>query len=556
MKRSTIIVLALGVTLALILSALIGWGVFLFERERRAAIALGDAEKAFDKKDFDRAITLLSRALELQPLPARRALAYYERAQVESEKSKYDDAIRDYTEAIRLRLPGINAYWGRGWAYQCKSEWDKALKDYARVLRRDRSVGQVYFNRGLIFLEQKKWRRARNDFSEAIRCDPNNATAFLNRAKAHLELNNLDGALASADSAISLEPAWTEAYALRAKIHRLRNELESARVDEQLASHLSAPQSTPSGTADDILGSARFALFAGRYDEAIELCNKALRMNLSSALAPGALTTRASAYASLGDLDRALRDYGEALKLYPQQTTAWLGRGNTYARKNEREKAIADYSEAIRLNPSLSEAWCNRGIVYAAEKKNDQALADLNEAIRLNPKFAEAYARRATVLLRMKRTDEALKDAQAAVALLPENSEVYDVRALVHIARGEFAEAPADLERALQLDVKHRPSLLNHVAWFYATCPADSVRDGKKAVLLAEDACAKSQWKNAAAIDTLAAAYAEAGDFNQAVKFQEQALSFPESSAESRAGMQKRLALYQKHLPYREEPQS
>ncbi|MEY2498783.1 MAG: hypothetical protein QOD12_2339 [Verrucomicrobiota bacterium] len=556
MKRSTIIVLALGVTLALILSALIGGGVFLFERERRAAIALGDAEKAFDRKDFDGAIALLSRALDLQPLPARRSLAYYERAQVESEKSKYDDAIRDYTEAIQLRLPGINAYWGRGWAYQCKREWDKALKDYARVLRRDRSVGQVYFNRGQIFLEQKKWRRARNDFSEAIRCEPNNATAFLNRAKAHLELNNLDGALASADSAISLEPAWTEAYALRAKIHRLRNELESARVDEQLASHLSAPQSTPSATADDILGSARFALFAGRYDEAIELCNKALGMNLSSALAPGALTTRASAYASLGDLDRALRDYGEALKIYPQQTTAWLGRGNTYARKNEREKAIADYSEAIRLNPSLSEAWCNRGIVYAAEKKNDQALADLNEAIRLNPKFAEAYSRRATVLLRMKRTDEALKDAQAAVGLLPENSEVYDVRALVYIARREFADVPADLERALRLDVKHRPSLLNHVAWFYATCPEGSVRDGKKAVALAEDACTKSQWKNAAAIDTLAAAYAEAGDFNQAVKFQEQALSFPESSAESRTGMQKRLALYQKHLPYREEPQS
>ena len=206
------------------------------------------------------------------------------------------------------------------------------------------------------------------------------------------------------------------------------------------------------------------------------------------------------------------------------------------------------------MNPNFSEAWCNRGIVYAAEKKNDQALSDLNEAIRLNPKFAEAYARRAMGFLQMKRTDEALKDAQAAVALLPENSEVYDVRALVHIARREFAEAPADFEQALRLDVKHKPSLLNDVAWFYATCPEGSVGDGKKAVALAEDACTKLQWKNAAAIDTLAAAYAEAGDFTQAVKFQEQALSFPESSAESRTGMEKRLALYQKHLPYREEP--
>jgi len=556
MKRSTKILLALGIVLALVFSSLVAWGVFLFEHERRATLALANAEQAFERKDLDGAIALLSRALEMHLLPAQRATACYERGWSESEKFKYDDAIRDYTEAIRLRYPGTDAFWGRGWAYQCKGEWDKALKDYARVLRTDRSVGNVYFNRGQIFLEQKKWKRARNDFSEAIRCDPNNATAFLKRATAHLELNDLDGALASADSAISLEPAWTEAYALRAKIHRRRNELEPARVDDQVASHLPQNQPAPSGNADDIIGNARIALMSRRYDEALDLCNKALQMNLTSGLAQSAFTIRGSAYAGLGDLDRALWNYEQALKIYPQQTGALFGRGNIYAQRNERQKAIADYSEAIRLNPNLSDAYCNRGIVYAAEKKNDQALADLNEAIRLNPKFAEAYARRATVLLRMKRTDEALKDAQAAVALKPENSEVYDVRALVYIARREFAHVPADLERALQLDVKHRPSLLNHVAWFYATCPEDSVRDGKKAVALAEDACTKSQWKNAAAIDALAAAYAEAGEFNQAVKFQEQALSFPESSAESHTGMQERLALYQKHLPYHEEPKS
>ena len=154
MKQSTKILLALGIVLALIFSSLVAWGVFLFERERRAAIALENAEKAFEKKDFDGALTLLSRALEMHLFPAQKATAYYRRAWLENQKFKYDEAIRDYTEAIRLRYPGIDAYWGRGWTYQCKGEWDKALKDYARVLRRERSVGQVYFNRGQIFLEQ------------------------------------------------------------------------------------------------------------------------------------------------------------------------------------------------------------------------------------------------------------------------------------------------------------------------------------------------------------------------------------------------------------------
>ena len=359
MKLSTKIVLALGITLALILSGLIGWGVFLFERERRAAIATEDAEKAFDRKDFDGAIALFSRALELHPTSAPKAHAYYGRAQAESQKSQYNDAIRDYTEAIRLRLPGVEAYWGRGWAYQSKGEWDKALKDYARVLRRQPSVGQVYFNRGQIFLLQKKWKRARNDFSEAIRCEPNNATAFLNRAKAHLELDDLDGALASADSAISLEPAWIEAYALRAKIHRRRNETDLARVDEQLFSQLPRPTQQPIwpfSARSDSLGNASFALLAHRYDDAIELCNKALNTNPTASHASDALTIRGNAYLGLGDWDRALRDFDEAVKLGPENSGAWFGRGNTYARKNEREKAIADFNEAIRLKPTRSEA--------------------------------------------------------------------------------------------------------------------------------------------------------------------------------------------------------
>jgi tetratricopeptide (TPR) repeat protein len=527
MTRTTKILLALGIILALIFSSLIAWGVFLFERERRAAQAMVEAERAESRKDFDGAITQLSRALELQLFPAQKASAYYERARLESDKFKYDEAIRDFNEAIRLRYRGAEAYWGRGWAYQCKREWDKALKDYARFLRREQNVGQVYFNRGLIFLEQKKWKRARNDFSEAIRCEPNNANAFLNRAKAHLEMNNLDGALASADSAISLEPAWTEAYALRAKIHRRRNELNLARVDDRLASHLPAERPTSSPwTVADFLKRARFNLLAHRYEEVIDLCDRALSANLSSYFTD-ALITRGNAYLGLGDWGRALRDFDEAIKLSPENSGAFFGRGNAYVRKKEREKAIADFSEAIRLKPAESEAWYNRARASLAMEKIEQALSDFSEAIRLNPKFAEAYAHRALALLRAKRGDEALKDAQAAVALSPENSEFSDIQAHVHFTRREFAEARADFERALQLDPRHHPALLNNMAWFYATCADGAFRDGKKAVALAEEACTKMQWKYASHIDTLASAYAETGDFTQAVKFEEQALSLP-----------------------------
>jgi hypothetical protein len=95
------------------------------------------------------------------------------------------------------------------------------------------------------------------------------------------------------------------------------------------------------------------------------------------------------------------------------------------------------------------------------------------------------------------------------------------------------------------------PGADNNLAWFYATCPDENYRDGEKAVSLALIACRNSKWKATFTIDTLGASYAEVGDFENAVKYQQMAVN-KEKDPEVKKGMIERLELYKSGEPYRE----
>lgn len=545
----------------LLLAGLVAFGVYRLECDRRAILGLEKARSAIGQGDFDQAIVSFDGVLQLHLSPARAAEAYYGRGCAKSESFKYEDAIRDFSEAIRLDPTRAYPYWGRGYAYQEKKELDHALVDYSEALQRNPNLARVYLNRGRIYRQRKEWSKAALDFSEAIRCEPGDALAYFDRGSALLELGDLDGALASLDASISIYPR-ADAYKVRALIHKRRGDGERSRSDELKVAELVPPKVAPgqlgpvfepSSAGADLLRSARIAVAAARYDEAIDLCNRALGMTLKAPLASEVFTTCGNGYAGKNDWDHALRDYDEAIKIEPRNTDALINRGNAYAHKNQLDKSIQDYSEAIRLNPNLAEAYCNRAFDYIAAKKTDLALADLAEAIRVNPKFTGAYRWRALLLLQLKRTGEALTDAESLVNLTPGTSDAYYCRGRVHLTRREYTKARTDLERALQLGQEPQRELLNSAAWFYATCPDKAVRDGKRAVELATKACEVTKWASAHTIDTLAAAFAEAGNFSEAIKWQSHALDLSMDPVEIRSGMRQRLQSYQKLRAYHEQ---
>lgn len=249
------------------------------------------------------------------------------------------------------------------------------------------------------------------------------------------------------------------------------------------------------------------------------------------------------------DYDGAIRHFSEAIVRRPTSDIAYNWRGMTYQSKGEPNKALADYDTAIRFNPTSAGLYYNRAMVHAFKRNYADADADYNEAIRLNPTYAVAYNNRANVHKARGDFDQSLADYTAAIRLDPTNALFLANRAHAYRTQGDFARAIEDYERAVRF-APDEPDGFNSLAWLWSTCPQAAYRDGKKAVEYATMACELTKWKDCAPIDTLAAAYAEAGDFEQAVNWQTKCLEFPNLPTGEARGLTDRLALYQAGKPY------
>jgi Flp pilus assembly protein TadD len=148
-----------------------------------------------------------------------------------------------------------------------------------------------------------------------------------------------------------------------------------------------------------------------------------------------------------------------------------------------------------------------------------------------------------------KRSGKAVEAYSAILAVQPDVWQALRGRGDAYLNLGKHAEAVADYEKALKLEPNDQ-GLLNNFAWVLATSPDDALRDGKRAVKLAVEACKAIDYKLAHVISTLAAAYAEIGDFDSAVKWATKAVELADK--EQLADIKKELESYQAKKPRRE----
>ncbi|HXV11519.1 MAG TPA: tetratricopeptide repeat protein [Burkholderiales bacterium] len=210
-------------------------------------------------------------------------------------------------------------------------------------------------------------------------------------------------------------------------------------------------------------------------------------------------------------------------------------------------KAIDHFGEAIRIDPKFVLAYYNRAITLQQVGDEQRAIRDYSEAIRLEPHFADAYTGRGAAYENLKQYDRAIKDYSEAIRLAPGVALIHANRASSYDKLGQHREAIRDYEEALRLGPRDDDTL-DAFAWLLATASDPRLRDGKRAVELAREACELTQWQEPNHIDTLAAAYARSGDFASAIKWQTKALADPGYRKFKEA--QERLALYRTGKPY------
>jgi tetratricopeptide (TPR) repeat protein len=285
----------------------------------------------------------------------------------------------------------------------------------------------------------------------------------------------------------------------------------------------------------------------GKLDQAIDHYKTALSWKLAYAEAHFFL---GNALDQQGKLDAAIAEYNQALRFKPMQEQTHILLGTDLTKKQQLDEAAAHYREALKLNPESTTAHNNLARLLQSQGRLEEAIEHYSSTLKLDPRLAEAHNNLGVLLLTRGNTTEGIRELREALRLNPGDLETEYNLALALIQKQEWSE-PAELfskilqthpndanahyQLAVALGHLHKtreamshyasalllqpdfPNALDGLAWILATSSSAEYRNGPQAVGMAERACELTSRADAAKLKTLAAAYAEIGDFNKAV---------------------------------------
>ncbi len=242
----------------------------------------------------------------------------------------------------------------------------------------------------------------------------------------------------------------------------------------------------------------------------------------------------------------------DTLAKNPTSFTAHNNLGCILAAHNHLADAIPHFEQTLKYNPKNASAHANLGRAFSMQHKFAGAEEHFQAALKLKPDGADVHQAYAGALLEQGKVAEALPHLREAVRLEPRMEFRLPFAALLH-ETGNYAESVAQYRAALQREPE-AVEALNNLAWMLATCPDASVRNGTDAVRLAEQVCRLTDQKQAGMVGTLAAAYAEAGRFPEAITTAAKAADLAAAAGDAAFAAQNRqlLGLYRTGRAFRE----
>jgi len=227
------------------------------------------------------------------------------------------------------------------------------------------------------------------------------------------------------------------------------------------------------------------------------------------------------------------------------------------AREGDYRKALTYFEKAVSLNPNMAEVHGNLGLAYEKLGQQDLAIQHGLQAIAIQPEWFKPYSHLGAVFWAKGNWRKAASYFQEALIREPNDAQTHYNLGLLYTRKAEDfpdiqpREAISHLEKALMLQ-PGSPQFLSALAQTLATYPDPKVRNGARAVLLAEEACQQTHYRVPLFLDTLAAAYAEAGQFPSAIKTAQRAIEIAESQHHDTfvRQLQERMQLYRSGMPY------
>jgi tetratricopeptide (TPR) repeat protein len=272
-------------------------------------------------------------------------------------------------------------------------------------------------------------------------------------------------------------------------------------------------------------------------------------LGVSSALALALLTSCAWRQTSFWRTGETL--WTHTLACTTRNSVAHMNLGAALSSADRLDEAMAEYRRALAIKPDFVSALCNVGEVLALKGKLGEAIIQFRRALQIDPSHAPSHYNLGMMLGRMGEKAGAMAEFERVLDLLPDHAATHFKLGKMLDDQGKTSAAIAHYRKAIENGFDNA-TLYNNLAWLLATSPEPSLRNAAEAVKQAERANQLSGGRQLTILDTLAAAYAEAGRFPEALATARKALELAES-AHDRAlidVLRSHIALYEARRPF------
>jgi len=497
-----------------------------------------------EMRNYDKALEDAAKILETDPTNLRARLLRAKMLELSGDPEK---ALTEFNAAVEQNPTSWQALFERQNHFERQGQHDKTLADGDRMIQVQPELAAGYLSKAMSHASSGEFDQATNYASALIQQNPENPLAYMTRATARAAQGDDAGAKQDFDAAVKLSPDNAFILNARGAFYFVTGDYEKSLADLQKAMELQPRNYGFKASIADFLATCPDEhLRSGA--RAAEYANDALRLAPND---PVVWRACASAAAENGNFEEAVK-WQERL----------LGsKGMTPDRKSEGERRFEAYKsgQPYRVNlPPSDEVLAYKKMKDANNAINnnnfDRAIALLSEVIATDPKNAGAYTGRGIACYKQNKYDLAIADLTAGIQRNPKEVDTYFYRARAFEKTRQYAKALDDLLMVEKLDPEGGMDMPNNLAWFFATCPDDRVRNGGKAAEYIDQAL-ELRPNEPAIWDTCAAVFAEIGDFDDAVEWENAYLERKDVSEEQRRDGEKRLTLYIQHQPYRNEPQ-